>query len=145
MATNGAPQPTLYSTAVWDGQEMIAFTGGTGTKRGGRYNPVTDRWAPLSVPGTPQVNSRVASVWNGHEMLLWGGLPPAIGARYNPESDLWNSMTTIGAPKARQSSAVVWTGSVMLVFGGLETSSRTLPNDVLVYSLTKPLYLYRHP
>jgi N-acetylneuraminic acid mutarotase len=142
MTTNGAPRSTPYTTAVWNGQEMLVFTG---QGPGGRYNPATDHWEPMSKTGAPLANSLTTSVWTGQEMLVWGGLVSVIGARYNPFVDAWTSMVAIDAPKARKSSAAVWTGNSMLVFGGYETTVSALPDTILSYSLTKPLYLYRHP
>jgi hypothetical protein len=48
-------------------------------------------------------------------------------------------------PEPRYGHVAVWTGNGMLVFGGYETVVSVLPDTVLSYSLTKPLYLYRHP
>ena len=135
-------------TAVWDGTEMLiwggAELGAVGHSQnvpikffgdGARYNPATDTWAPISSSGAPLPRSGHSAVWDGTEMIIWGGTTNyseqnlgagtyAVlkesndGARYNPTTDTWTEMNSIGAPSARSGHAAIWTGSRMLIWGG---------------------------
>ena len=94
-------------------------------------------WEPLDTLGdssrsAPSMRSEAASVWTGHEVLVWGGRGAKVvngsvllgdGARYDPASDTWRPMSSGGdssrsAPSARASAGAVWTGREMLVWGG---------------------------
>ena len=66
MDLAGAPSGRRFHTAVWSGDEMIVFGGcealscpvqGNPTQTGGRYDPVTDEWAPTSLAGAPSGRS----------------------------------------------------------------------------------------
>jgi hypothetical protein len=110
-------------TAVWTGSEMIVWGGGpTSLNSGGRYNPVTDAWAPTSNVGAPSARDRHTTVWTGSEMIVWGSRGNVgisnTGARYDPVTDIWAPTTNIGAPSERSSHTAVWTGSEMIVWGG---------------------------
>ncbi len=144
ISTNGAPTVRAYHTAVWTGTEMIVWGGVGGwayqypggeftniVDGGGRYNPTTDTWAPISTNGAPPPSTVFhTAVWTGTEMIIWGGQtnashdPVRIGARYNPITDAWTSISTNGAPTARIHHGAIWTGNEMLVFGG-----EGLPDD----------------
>jgi N-acetylneuraminic acid mutarotase len=150
MTTTGSPAPRAGHSAIWTGREVIIWGGikGTGPLSGARYDPALDRWAilgrnaPTSVPYSE-------AVWTGEEMIVWGGQSATTpGWRYHPATDTWTRITTQGAPKSRWSHQAVWTGNEMLIFGGLESPvplPGNLPTSILRYSLTRPLYLYRHP
>lgn len=152
VTTNGAPSPTRTTSAVWTGQEMVVLTGVGSPGAGGRYNPVADRWDPVSRTNAPiarqssglVVSPAVTAVWTGREVFVWGNVSPYAGGRYSPLTDTWTTMTSVGNPKNRSGHAAVWTGEGMLVFGGMEASS-TLPDSTLLYTLTRPLYLYGPP
>jgi hypothetical protein len=84
-----------------------------------------------ALPVAP-ISSRVgqSAVWDGEEMLIWGGLDfprfdeqqPA-GAAYSPTTDEWRVLPD--APIARRTEHVsTYTGSEMLVWGGLNTDGR---------------------
>ena len=124
------------ASRVWTGSEMIVWGGVTdysfqfiGPHRdGGRYDPATATWRPISVIGAPTQRyigvTMPQTVWTGKEMIVWGGFDPISGdnyndgARYNPSTDTWTPMSTVGAPVPRDSFSIVWTGTEMIVWGG---------------------------
>jgi N-acetylneuraminic acid mutarotase len=96
---------------------------------GGRYNPVTNTWQPLSTAGLPALRADAVAVWTGASMIVWGGsgangLSLNSGGRYDPVNDRWRTMTTGSAPDARVGHTGVWTGSEMIVWGGSTDTSR---------------------
>ena len=123
-----APHPRASHRAVWTGSEMIVW-GGTffdGTNHylntGGRYNPGTDTWTATSMTNVPEGRFRHTAVWNGNEMIVWGGLGDTngfnTGGRYNPGTDSWIPTSTTNVPLGRFAHTAVWTGSEMIVWGG---------------------------
>jgi hypothetical protein len=120
-------------TAVWTGTEMIVWSGSTADEfgnfeflpDGGRYDPATDSWQPVSEIGAPLPRIFHASVWTGDEMLVWGGTNYDLewgsidaGARYDPIGDEWTPMSAAGSPSQRFHFASAWTGSHLFVWGG---------------------------
>ena len=142
-ATIGA---RLSHTAVWTGSEMIVWggVGGTGStylNDGGRFNPTTNTWTPISstLPNTPTTRASHTAVWTGTEMIIWGGSGSALrgdGGRYNPVNNSWTALPSSlpNSPSARVSQTAVWTGTEMIVWGG-QNSSATL-NDGARYNPT---------
>ena len=106
----GLPAARSGHTAVWTGSLMLVWGGGSST--GGRYDPATDSWTPISSVGAP---SGGTAVWTGSVMLVWGG---GAGGRYDPATDSWAPVSATNAPSARSGHTAVWTGSVMVVWGG---------------------------
>lgn len=97
----GAPSARFGHTAVWTGSLMIVWGGdvasitpsaaldrqgalGAVTNTGGRYSPTTNSWQPTSVTGAPSPRSGHVAVWDGTEMIIWGGTGGATGGRYVP-------------------------------------------------------------
>ena len=126
-----ARENNLNHRAVWDGTEMIIWggangpTGQTVLNTGGRYNPATDSWLPTSVgANVPAARTYFPSVWDGTEMVVWGGLvfPNTVlntGGRYNPVTDTWRPTSTgTNVPIARCLHTAVWDGTDMIVWGG---------------------------
>ena len=153
LPSTAAPSPRLGHTAVWTGTEMLVWGGGPGAAvgprplgDGGRYEPATDTWSPISAAGAPSARSGHTAVWTGAAMLVWGGSGPGVavlgdGAAYAPAADAWRPLPGAGAPSPRTSHAVVWTGgpgaptgpgAELLVWGGLGPGSRPL-NDGAAY------------
>jgi N-acetylneuraminic acid mutarotase len=135
VTQSGAPEARQMHAAVWTGKEMIIW-GGTARdskhyfQDGGRYNPVTDTWKPVSNSGAPKGRIFLQAVWTGRQMLVWGGVNDAEaegthdpgryvgnGALYDPASDRWTAISSLDAPGPRLTSAV-WTGDSLLTFGG---------------------------
>ena len=142
LSTNGAPRARYKHTAVWTGAEMIIWGGvmvsGELQKpsyesfnNGARFNPITDRWTPLSQRGTPDPRSSHLAVWNGTEMIVWGGVGDKSeclnsGGRYDPGLDRWAALSLAAVPAPRfmmRSDAGIWTGSQLLVFGGYDLNT----------------------
>ena len=81
MNSTGAPEPREDHTAVWTGTEMIVWGGWSGYDDdrhhhgdGGRYDPKTDTWRPMSTAGAPEPREDHTAVWTGREMIIWGGV-----------------------------------------------------------------------
>jgi N-acetylneuraminic acid mutarotase len=123
--TSGPPDGRKSPTAVWTGSEMIVWGGvfgSTGARAGGRYNPATDSWTPISTINAPSGREGHTAVWTGTEMIAWGGTDNGTlfntGGRYNPITNTWTATSTSNAPAARQDHTAVWTGSEMIIWGG---------------------------
>jgi N-acetylneuraminic acid mutarotase len=135
VSTDGAPDPREDHTAIWTGTEMIVWGGWNGKDGarnyalpGGRYDPASDTWRPISDVGAPDPREDHTAIWTGTEMIVWGGVVRegkpaarrqlATGGRYSPATDTWTPITLDDAPTAREDGVVVWTGTQMLVWGG---------------------------
>ncbi len=130
----GNPPGRQRATAVWTGSEMLVWGGaivnGSGMTvtfdSGGRYNPGTDTWMPISMgPSKPSMRYLNAGIWTGSELLIWGGTPNGgpfyldDGSRYDPQADTWTPIASGGSTMmARANMPTVWTGTEMLVWGG---------------------------
>jgi len=127
------PVGRYMHTAVWTGSEMIIWGGEVAsmTNTGGRYNPSTDSWLPTSTSNAPSgvyFNSpgmwNGSAIWDGNEMIIWGGRDYwtgtyfNTGGRYNPSTDSWTATSINNAPSARSNHTAVWTGTEMIVWGG---------------------------
>ncbi|MBP7148404.1 MAG: hypothetical protein KBD01_12735 [Acidobacteria bacterium] len=124
------PSARCLHAAVWTGTEMIVWGGWASVNfnvvdDGKRYNPTTNRWTAMKHDGTqPIARDRLAYVWTGTEMIVWGGLDSTqnrtnSGARYNPQTDTWTPTKLDGTtPQARDYCGFVWTGTEMIVWGG---------------------------
>jgi len=86
-------------------------------------------WVNGSATGVPTARSSHSAVWNGQQLLVWGGdlgggnAYSAGGAAYNPTTDQWQAIATFQAPTARGSHTAVWTGTEMVIWGGSGTAS----------------------
>ena len=105
---------------VWGGSKE---DGGECLRTGGRYNPQTDTWAPISNENAPSARCGHTAVWSGRVMVVWGGVKSnhsvlESGGRYEPATDRWLPMSTLNAPAGRVLHTAVWMGSLMVVWGG---------------------------
>ena len=132
---------TIRPAVVWTGDQAIVWgsyavwpTANTfcDHRVGGRYDPATDRWLPVSKLNAPGLAWSQSAVWTGSEMIVWGSSDPdpacpgenlatgtATGGRYNPSTDTWRPMSSVGAPMpytVEYQTYVVWTGRKMLVW-----------------------------
>jgi N-acetylneuraminic acid mutarotase len=126
------PSGRVNHSAVWTGTEMIVWGGNRdgqdGLNTGGRYDPSTDTWMPISTGGNaPTARTRHRAVWTGTEMIVWGGADVVDGAfqyldtggRYDPSNDTWMPTSTgTGVPSGRDFHSAVWTDTEMIVWGG---------------------------
>lgn len=85
------------------------------------WKDVSAGWSRLPAPPFPR--ARVAPVWTGREVIIWGGETEfggthhADGAAYDPRTEEW-SVLPPSPLSPRSSPAAVWTGQEMLVWGG---------------------------
>ncbi len=131
LSTSGSPKPSRYPAAVWTGREMLVFgcvekPGAPNSllPTGGRYNPESDSWTPMTTNGAPAGRYRHWAVWTGKQMIVWGGLdgedhPLGDGALYDPALDVWKPLSNRDAPSPRfADEPATWTGSEMILWGG---------------------------
>ncbi|WP_205633683.1 hypothetical protein [Labilithrix luteola] len=134
ISSIGAPSERGWHSAVWTGTEMLVWGGLSTTSDGSghvethqdgfAYDPVLDRWRPLSMVGAPSKRTEHSAVWTGTNMIVWGGFGEgdrADGGIYDPKTDTWQRMES--APFGRGEHFAFWTGSRMLVYGGQTTES----------------------
>ena len=132
LSTVGAPQCSVLMSTIWTGSEMIVWGGQEPTiaadiNTGGRYNPQTDSWLPVTNPQNGGVRQEHPAVWTGAEMIVWGSYSPSTspsntGARYYPSTDSWLPTSMVNVPQYRYAPQAVWTGSQMVVWGGCSDS-----------------------
>lgn len=128
----GAPPKRGDHTMIWTGSEVIVwggynFSSGDYLRSGGRYNPASNSWTAVSVLNAPGKRSKHTAIWNGSEMIIWGGgfLTGSLDWEhrsdfgcYDPADDQWNPGPTAGAPASRSDHSALWTGTGMIVWGG---------------------------
>ena len=130
---NGAlgelPDARAGHTAVWTGSVMVVWGGQyplnnrVNVNTGGRYDPATDTWTPVSPINAPSSRYGHTALWTGDRMVVWGGFevgsgPTNTGGRYDPLTDTWTPVSTTSAPAVRYVHTAVWTGGAMIVWGG---------------------------
>jgi hypothetical protein len=125
ITTTDAPSRRDRHVLVWTGSELIVWGGqdlSLGVQAlvsgGGRYDPRTNRWRPLSRAGEPRARVRPVVGWTGQEVLVWGGVGSGgslDGARYDPLADRWTPMSVDGAPQGYDAVGV-WDGEELLVY-----------------------------
>jgi len=133
-----SPKAQYGHSAVWTGADMIVWGGSyfdTTTRylnTGGRYNPATDAWTPMSTgANVPVPRSAHTAIWTGSDMIVWGGAYYDgaahylnSGGRYDPFTDTWTPTSTgANAPAARGGHSAAWTGTGMIVWGGYDGAS----------------------
>lgn len=85
-----------------------------------------DAWRKLTNGNPPGPRNAHTAVWNGEEMIVWGGINTSFlntGGRYKPATDSWTACSVSGAPAGRIGHTAVWSGSQMLVWGGFYSSA----------------------
>ncbi len=83
----GSPTPRAECSAIWDGTEVIVWGGYNGKtyggrtvlNTGGRFNPVSETWAPVSIEQAPAARANHLAVWIGQEMINLGRGRPVRG------------------------------------------------------------------
>jgi N-acetylneuraminic acid mutarotase len=128
IANLSAPSPRQHHTAIWTGTRMIVWggyfhdqNGDHFLNNGGRYDPATNSWAPISTTNAPTGRDLHTAIWTGSEMIVWGGYSNFYlntGGRYNPNTNNWVATTLTNAPSERYHHTAVWSGSEMIVWGG---------------------------
>ncbi len=139
--TTGEPLPGVergQPTVVWTGKEVVVWGGSTlvhgkrfdteiSLRDGYAYRPDRDRWRLL--PAAPIGAWGSVGVWDGQEVLVWGGgatrnqgaerFTQDQGAAYDPATNTWRQLPQ--APVAKYQSYVLtgaWTGRELVVFTG---------------------------
>ena len=84
-------------------------------------------WANGSPSGALGARYGHTAVWDGAEMILWGGAigpgqDASGGALYHPDTDVWQLVSTVGAPSPRSGHTAVWTGSQLIIWGGTDVT-----------------------
>ena len=140
-STSGAPSARSLHTAVWSGNRMIVWGGGTSSadrqNTGGRYDPASDTWLPTSLVNAPLGRYSHTAVWAGDRMIIWGGNTFPLsnsGGMYFPASDTWSATSTTGAPAIRTDHTAVWSGAEMIVWGGKSNDTGSCPPFVFFNS-----------
>jgi hypothetical protein len=127
ISMDGAPSPRSRATVVWTGQEVLVWGGTEPTSvvpfgDGGRYDPTSDSWRPIStVDAPPLATNTYAYAWTGHELLVWGGaiedgVTTNGGARYDPAADRWTPMSSADGPPVRAFAFSTFTGGELVVW-----------------------------
>ncbi len=86
-------------------------------------------WVDGSATDAPSARTGHSAVWDGQELIVWGGNVSAgyvvvnTGAMYRPDLDTWTAMSLFGAPSPRSGHTAVWSGVEMLVWGGNGTNA----------------------
>jgi VCBS repeat-containing protein len=87
--------------------------------------PAANTWTPISTTNAPPGSARLASVWTGEELVVWGGCNGSTcitdihtGGRYNLAADTWTPTRTEYVIEGREFHTMVWTGSEIIVWGG---------------------------
>jgi len=114
------PDARYGHTAVWTGSLMLVW-GGDEQVSGGRYDPATDTWEPITRLNAPSPRDGHTAVWTGSVMIVWGGTygyQLNTGGRYDPQTDTWTPTSTLNAPMARDRHTAIWTGREMAIWGG---------------------------
>lgn len=121
--------PFLFHT----GTELLLFNTNALTRSldGARYDLSKGTWSRLPSRDTSGVIPLFTAVWNGWEVVFFGGLTsttaPASFARggfaFNPDTSGWRDLPTAGAPSPRVYHSAVGAGNEILIWGGLGESS----------------------
>ena len=118
-STFGAPTPRVGASAVWTGTEMIVWGGKEFDDypyldSGGRYDPASDLWLPISRVAGARARIGHTAVWTGTEMIVWGGFDrehrsrPAAATTRQPTPGLPPRFPSSrrGTPTARSGRAI---------------------------------------
>ena len=133
--TSGANMPARREghATLWTGAQMLVwggFDGGQYLSSGSALDPsagMGGTWTSMTETNAPSARQRMASVWAGSQMMIWGGcggdscfttlgdggfwIPGANGGS-------WKSIATGKVASPRIGATAVWTGSQVLVWGG---------------------------
>ncbi len=113
----GAPAKRMRHVAVWTGSRMLIWGGWSDNPprnmvTGGRYDPATDSWLPMSTVGVPLMSDHPTAGWTGSSMVAVGCCWD--GGRYDPVADQWSPISDVGQPEDIMFGGV-WTGAQIVV------------------------------
>ena len=125
--------PSQSPSGVWTGHELIVLVSGldpdgkpypSGFARIAAYSPASKAWRRLAPLPAARLNADVA--WDGHEMLVIGGIgalqggrsgsPAKVGFAYDPKAGRWRPVAPM--PAGRTNFPAEWTGKRLLIWGG---------------------------
>ena len=106
--------------ACWTGTKMLIW-GGTNASgalsNGGLYDPATNSWTEIPVPGFLTYSTGASCVWTGTEMIV---VNLQMQARYNPTTNTWQELPDPPAGWILPGSAKsAWTGTEAFFTGGI--------------------------
>ena len=86
-----------------------------------------DSWSSLTIQNALSGRFGHAAVWNGSEMIIWGGEYSAntylkTGSLYNFAANSWIEITPLDAPSARSSHSYIWVNGELLIWGGISAA-----------------------
>jgi hypothetical protein len=132
-----APSARYGQASLWTGNELIIW-GGKNFQTyyryyldsGGVYIPALDSWCLTSQgAGCPLGRWYAKAIWDGREMILWGGdscetfaqeCSENTGAKYSPVLDQWTPTSNgPNCPYGRILHSAIWTGTKMIIWGGV--------------------------
>jgi hypothetical protein len=157
MSVTNAPAPRYHHKAVWTGTEMIVWGGkskepdslSSFENTGGRYNPATNVWQPLSIPPSFEGRQDFTMTYAANKVIIWGGksIEPKTrtitfpcgagtvtnfnydsvrnyrdGMIYNTANNTWTTMSAVNAPMARYNATAEWYVDRLIVAGGSNTA-----------------------
>ena len=95
-------------------------------------------WGPFNQKPAPSARNDHTAIWNGSEMIVWGGYNGSVnlndGYTYNLTTNTWKKIFSQKKPSARSDHSAIWNGSEMIVWGGSNMTSQL--NDGYAYSPT---------
>lgn len=83
ISSTGQPGARYQHTAVWTGSYMVVWGGRYASdltvttnayNDGGRFNPRTNTWSPITTSGAPLARFVHSAVWTGQHMVIFGGM-----------------------------------------------------------------------
>jgi hypothetical protein len=104
---------------------------GATTKKGARYDPVSDSWSALKDHPKDRYAPRRRHGWTAYTGALAlhaGGfdandnMKPEV-ERYQPSNDTWLTKSNWLSTKDHEWGAVVWTGNELILWSGLDNGS----------------------
>ena len=120
---------------IWGGTNQNGYL-----NTGGKYDPSTDKWVPISVRDAPVARFGHTSIWTGKYMIVWGGygrngVSLRGGGKYDSSTDRWTLLPDMTIPSGQVLHTAIWTDTQMIVWGG--TSGKNLINTGNKYT---PVY-----
>jgi hypothetical protein len=156
ISLTNAPVARYKHKAVWTGTEVIVWGGknklsdslSSFENTGGRYNPATNTWQPLSIPPSFDGRQDFTMTYAVSKVIIWGGKSiepktgiinsPCEGAIsgykydsvrnynngiiYNTTNNTWTTMSSLGAPTGRHGATAEWYVDRLIILGGANTS-----------------------
>jgi hypothetical protein len=108
---------------------IVLCPAGSGST-GAAYDPVADRWRPISAVGSGNLSGTLPLAWTGREIIV---LSRVRSARYDPATDTWRPIPDNPGLDDRDGATTVWDGTGVLVWGGARLGPFALFDDGFRY------------